>query len=171
MRTVISLLTPILLISACHNIQVSKRLDYIDSLIVKEQYDSAGVLMKDLEETSMTTEERPHYYLLKTQLAYLTNQPLSSDSLLDLAIVYYNKVKNNQKLADAYYYKSYRSEETDDYPQAILYCKEAERLANKTNDICLKYKIAENLSYLNGLCGNSQIQLQYAKKALSLAQS
>ena len=171
MRIVIPILTLMLLISACHDIQISKRLDYIDSLIIKEQYDSAGALIKDIEEASMTKEEQSHYYLLKTQLAYLTNQPLSSDSLLDLAIVYYNKVKNNQKLADAYYYKSYRSEKTDDYPQAILYCKEAERLANKTNDICLKYKIAENLSYLNGLCGNSQIQLQYAKKALSLAQS
>lgn len=156
---------------ACNGIQVSERLDQVDSLIVREQYDSACVLMKDIAKTPKTDDEQAHYYLLETQLGYLTNQPLESDSLLDLAIMYYNKVGNQQKLADSYYYKSYRSEKDNDYPQAILYCKEAEQLAKETNDIRLQFKISENLSYLNGLCENFQMQLLYAKKALSLSET
>ena len=160
-----------ILLSACNGIQVSERLNQIDSLVVKEQYDSASVVLSDLGNTSMMTEEeQAHYYLLATQLGYLTNQPLPSDSLLDQAITYYNKVGNNQKLANCYYYKSSRSRLCQDYTQAILYGKEAERLANNANDDRLQFKIAENLSYLNGLCENDQLQLQYAKKALALAQ-
>lgn len=158
------------LLFACNGIQVSERLDQVDSLIVKEKYDSASVILKDVAKASMTDDEQAHYYLLETQLGYLTNNPLSSDSLLDLAIIYYNKVRNNQKLADAYYYKGYRSEINEDYPQAIFFCKKAERLAMSTNNYRTQYKIVESLSYLNGLCGNDQIQLQYAKRAMSIAQ-
>ena len=160
----------LLLLLACNGIQVSEKLDHVDSLIVKEQYDSASELLKDVADGSMTAEDQAHSYLLKTQLGYLTKQPLSSDSLLDIAIIYYNKVENYQKLADAYYYKSYRSEINHDYSQAILYGKEAERLAMKTNNFRIQFKIAESLSYLNGLCENDLLQLQYAQKALSLAQ-
>lgn len=169
-RTSIPLLALLLLLFACNGFQVSERLDQVDSLIVREQYDSACVLLKDMARAPKTDEEQAHYCLLATQLGYLTNQPLESDSLLDLAVTYYNKVGNQQKLADAYYYKSYRPRWNQDYPQAILYCKKAEHLAMNTNDIRLQFKIAENLSYLNGLCENDLLQLQYAKKALALAQ-
>ena len=159
-----------MILFGCSSGQVSTRLAEIDSLVVREQYDSACVMLKDVAETSMTAEEQAHYYLLATQLGYLTNQPLPSDSLLDLAILYYNKVGNNQKLANAYYYKSIGPEKNTNYSQAILYGKKAETLAIHTTDERLKYKIAENLSYLNGLCENSQLQLQYAHKALAIAQ-
>lgn len=170
MKKIAFLFPLLLLLLACNGIQVSEKLDHVDSLIVKEQYDSASELLKDVADGSMTAEDQAHSYLLKTQLGYLTKQPLSSDSLLDIAIIYYNKVDNYQKLADAYYFKSYRSEINQNYTQAILYGKEAERLAMKTNDYRTQYKIAESLSFLNGLCENDLLQLQYAKKALSIAQ-
>lgn len=169
MRKITKLFALLLLLIACNSVQVSERLNHIDSMIIKEQYDSACIIMKELNETTMTVEERAHYYLLKTQLGYLTNNPLPSDSLLDLAITYYNKVEDQQKLANAYYYKSFSYEKNENFSQAILYAKKAERLSIDTNDECLQFKIAENLSYLNGLCDNSLLQLQYAKKALDIA--
>ena len=159
------------MLTACNGMKVSKKLDMVDSLIAKESIDSASLIHKSLNEVTMTSEDQAHYCLLATQLGYLTNNPLPSDSLLDLAITYYNKVGNNQKLADAYYYKSARSRINQDYPQAILFCKKAERLADQSNDIRLQFKIAENLAYLNGLCENDLLQLQYAQKALTLAQN
>ena len=121
MRKITNLFTLLLLLTACNGVQVSERLNHIDSLVVKEQYDSAYVVLKELNEATMTAEEQAHYYLLKTQLGYLTNLPLTSDSLLDLAITYYNKNGNQSKLADAYYYKSYRLRIDQDLAQAILY--------------------------------------------------
>lgn len=170
MRKITKLFAPLLLLTACNGIQISERLNYIDSLVVKEQYDSACVILEELDEANMNAEEQSHYYLLSTQLGYLTNQPLSSDSLLDIAISFYNKVADYQKLANCYFYKSYRSENNNDYPQAILYIKNAERLTMKSNDLRLQFRINESLAYLNGLCGNYHLQLQYAQKALALAQ-
>ena len=169
MRNIIYLLATLLMLTACGGTRVSEKLDQIDSLIARDQIDSAGVILNDLKGVGMTPEEKAHYGLLATQLSYITNHPLSSDSLLDLTIAFYNNVNNQHKLAHAFVYKSYRSRINRDYPQAILFCKEAERLALNTNDDRLKYKIAENLAYLNGLCDNYQLQLYYAKSALGLA--
>lgn len=169
-KRIIHLLAISLLLTACDGMRVSEKLDQIDSLIAKEKVDSASIVLNSLNEAVMVPEDQAHYRLLATQLGFITNNPLPSDSLLDLAIIYYNKVNNSQKLADANVYKSYRSRIKQDYPQAILYCKEAERLAMNTNDDRLQFKIAENLAYLNGLCENNLLQLQYAKKALCIAQ-
>ena len=170
MKNITNLFVLFLLLTACNGFQVSERLNHIDSMIVKEQYDSACVILGELCKVSMTAEEQAHYYLLSTQLGYLTNQPLSSDSLLDIAITFYNKVGDYQKLANCYFYKSYRAENNNDYSQAILYIKNAERMTIKSNDLRLQFRINESLAYLNGLCGNYHLQLQYAQKALVLAQ-
>lgn len=169
MRKLVSLLFVLSMLAGCHQGSMSEKLNEIDSLVAKEQYDSAVILLNDVAKAPLADEDQAHYNLLATQLGYLTNQPLESDSLLDLALSYYNKVGNRQKLADAYYYKSCRSRINQDYSQAILNCKEAERLAKNVNDDRLHFKITENLSFLNGLCGNDLLQLQYAKKALELA--
>lgn len=170
MRKILYLLVVVLTMVACNGMRVSEKLNQIDSLIAKEQIDSACVIHKGLNDASMEPEDLAHYHLLATQLGYLTNQPLPSDSLLDLAIKYYNKVGDNHKLANAYYYKSANSEMNGNYTQAIIYGKEAECLAMNTDDIRLQYKIAESMAYLNELCENELLQLQYAKKALALVQ-
>ena len=158
------------MLAACDGTRVSEKLDQIDSLIAREQIDSACIIHKSLNEAIMTEEEKAHYCLLATQLGYITNHPLSSDSLLEIAFTYYTKVGNNHKLANVYYYKSLWSETNKNYSQAILYGKEAERLALDIKDDRLQYKITENMAYLNGLCENDLLQLQYAKKALAIAQ-
>lgn len=169
MRKTIHLFAILLMLTACNGTRVTEKLNQIDSLIAKEQFDSACIIQNSLTEATMTEEDKAHYCLLSTQLGYVTNHPLPSDSLLEMALTYYNKVGNDQKLANAYYYKSCRSEINNDYPRAILQCKEAERFAMKTDDTHLQYKIAEFLAYLNGMCRNELLQLQYAKKALAIA--
>ena len=170
MKKFINLFAVLLMLTACQDMRVSDSLNQIDSLVVREQYDSACVILNNLNGTAMTEEDQAHYRLLETKLGFFTNHPLLSDSLLDLAIAYYKEAGNNEKLADAYYYKSYSFEIDNDYPQAILYGKEAEHFAMMTDDIRLQFKAIEKLSYLNGLCENDILQLQYAKKALAIAQ-
>lgn len=170
MRKKIYLFAFLPMLTACNGARVSEKLNQIDSLIAKEQIDSAFIIHHSLDDTSMTEEDKAHYYLLATQLGYVTNHPLPSDSLLNIAFTYYNKVGNNQKLANVYYYKSLWSESNNNYPQAILYGKEAERLAMNTDDVQLQFKIAESLAFLNAFCGNNLLELQYAQRALVIAQ-
>ena len=41
----------ILMLTACDGLQVSERLDQIDSLVVKQRYDSASVLLSKIDES------------------------------------------------------------------------------------------------------------------------
>ena len=135
MKKMTYLFAILLMLTGCNGTRVTEKLNQVDSLIAKEQIDSACVVHHSLNEATMTEEDKAHYYLLATQLGYVTNHPLSSDSLLEMAFTYYNKVGNNHKLANAYYYKSLWSEANKNYTQAILYGKEAEYLAMKTEDV------------------------------------
>ena len=170
LKSKIYLFALLLMLTACDGANVSEKLDQIDSLIVKEQFDSASIILNSLNEVVMVEKDQAHYGLLATQLGFLTKHPLLSDSLLNLAFIYYSKVENTSKLANVYYYKSAISEKNDNYPLAILYAKEAERLAMNSNDLRLQFKVAESLAYLNELSENDLLQLQYAKKALAIAQ-
>ena len=154
----------------CDHHPITQELNQIDSLIAQEQIDSAKTILDSLKDVAKTAEDQAHYGLLATQLGYITQNPLPSDSLLEMAFTYYQKVGNRQKLADTYYYKSRGAEINNDYSQAIIFGKEAERLAMNTDDIRLQYKILESLAYLNGYSNNYHLQLQYGKKALALAQ-
>ena len=90
MRIIIHLIAILLTLVACDRMRVTEKLDQIDSLIVREQIDSAGVILNDLKGVGMTPEEKAHYGLLATQLGYITNHPLPSDSLLDLSLIFYH---------------------------------------------------------------------------------
>lgn len=155
------------LFSACTHKGVSERLNEIDSLVLAQKYDSAYAVLSEIRETSITeASDKAHYYLLQTQVGYLVNKPLGTDSLLDMAIAYYKDHTDNSRLADCYYYKATEKKQAGNYPQAIWLCKKAEQLAQ---GIQQQYKITERLTFLNELSGNYTLQLDYARKSLRLA--
>lgn len=151
---------------SCQRAKVSKNLSEIDSLIVGELYDSAYHFVEAMDETDFhTPEDLAHFNLLRVQTAYLVNKPLaSSDSILDVVISYYDQHVNYEKLVDAYYYKAIGANARGDYQQSIINYKEAEHLALQSGNIRQQYKIAEGITYVNGVCANVDLQLSYAKK-------
>ncbi len=157
---------------SCQRAKVSKNLSEIDSLIVGELYDSAYHLVEAMDEFDFhTPEDLAHFNLLRVQTAYLVNKPLaSSDSILDVVISYYDQHVNYEKLVDAYYYKAIGANARGDYQQSIINYKEAEHLALQSGNIRQQYKIAEGITYVNGVCANVDLQLSYAKKTLGLSQ-
>ena len=75
----------------CDHRPMRDQLATIDSLVIKERFDSAYNMANALDESQMTDEEDlAHYRLLKTQLGHIINHQQPSDSLLDLIITYYH---------------------------------------------------------------------------------
>lgn len=162
----------ILLLSfvACDNKSVTSRLDDIDSLIIKNQYDSAYTHLNSVDKSELNTDEDiAHYWLLKTQTGYLVNKPDSSTKLDSLVIPYYINSGNRDKLAEAYYYSAYRNLISGNLPQAVALYKSAEEQATQSKDHRLQYKIATSLVYVNQQTGNCKLQLHYAQKSLAIA--
>ena len=161
---------PIFFIFGCGNQQKMQKLAEIDSLVSKGKYDKAHqAVLKIEQDFSNDTELQAYFYLLLTQTSLLTGNDLVSDSLINIAIMYYEKCSNNEKLSNAYYYKAEYLLQHKDLTQAIVLCKKAYDLAHKNNNDEIQYKATKLISYINCISGNYDLQLEYAKKALDYA--
>ena len=170
MRKLIYFVFPVIITAACNNKGITESLNEIESLTDREQYDSASVALSKINERALSHEaEKAHYYLLRKQLGYLTQKPDTTNMLDSLVIPYYKETNNQEKLAEALYYKGYKEICNGHIPEAITYYKHSEELAANTSNPRLQYKIAESLSYANGVSGNYAFQLDYAHKSAKLA--
>lgn len=157
---------------SCDWCPMNDKLATIDSLIVNEKYDSAYILTAEIDWHKISEEnDLAHYWLLSYQTDYLTNRPLSSDSLLDYSIQYYTAHQNASRLADCYYYKAYHLFDEKDLDQSVLLFKKAEEQVVNSDNIYQKFKIAEALSIINSFTGNYALSLDYGKKALMYAEN
>ena len=87
-------------------------------------YDSAYQELLDIKQDfGDNVEMQAHFCLLMTQTTLLTDHPLTSDSLINIAISYYEKNANEKKLSDAYYYKANYLLQQKDYALAIIYAR------------------------------------------------
>lgn len=171
MKRLLFVVGGILLMIGCETGRISSKLAEVDSLVFKEEYDSAYQMISSLDETAINNQEDiMHYYLLKVQTGYLISKPFASpDSLLDNVIVYYKKHNIADKLADAYYYKAIGFNQKRNYYQSALFYKKAESSIGEFGNLYQQHKIAEGLSFVNGRCADYNLQLNYAKKALAIS--
>lgn len=158
-----------LLFFGCDTTEESRHLDEVDSLVVAEKYDSAYHEVLNYRPRYDNEKELAHYRLLLAQTSYLTYNTLSSDSVIDKAISYYEQSDDLRRLADAYYYKASCLHERNENNVAIEYYKKAENVANQVKDLRLRYKIAESMARINNQSGNYSLQINYARKALGYA--
>lgn len=168
-KNLIIALFTLLITYGCENKSVLNQIGEIESLTDRELFDSAYVKLSKINEDALCNDdEKAQYYLLRTQLGYLTQHPDSSNMLDNLVIPYFTQKKNPQKLANAYYYKSYGFATKGDYAKAIYYYKKAKEQAMLAENDKLLYKVYESLSIMNQLTGNYKLELRYAQKALKI---
>lgn len=159
-----------ILLCGCGNQSISHKLSVIDSLVSAESYDSAYYEVMTINpETFNSSEDKAHYNLLLTRACCLTGKTLPPDSIIDYSIAFYEKSNQKEKLCDAYYYKAEAKTSKGEYDQAITLAKQAEALAKQMNNAKQQYKIAELIAYMNGVCGNNDTQLQYARESMKYA--
>lgn len=146
-----------------------RQLERIDSILLANFPDSAETLLREI--TPQSAADSAYYNILKTQTDYLLCATEYDFADIDFSIDYYQKHYNAQKLANAYYYKAMIDVDHDSLTQeTILLLKEAEKLSEETADNNLKNKICSALAYSNGIFGNSDESLKYAKKEYYYAQ-
>ena len=157
-------------ISGCGSRSISYKLSEIDSLVNAEKYDSAYHEVKRIiPQLISNPEEKAYYNLLLTQTSCLTGNPCPTDSLIDYSIAFYEKIGDKKKLCDAYYYKAILLLNQESFTQAIFLCKKAEDLANQTHNLKQLFKVSEIITYINSVCGNSDLEQQYAKNTIRYA--
>ena len=169
-KNLIIALLALLITAACEIKAVLDQINEIESLTDRELFDSAYAELSKISENALTNDDqKAHYYLLRTQLGYLTQHPDSTNMLDSLVIPYFSQKNDQKNLANAYYYKGYIAAIKGDYAKAIYYYKKAEERAVIAENDKILFKISESLSAINELTGNYKLELEYAKKALKIA--
>lgn len=157
----------ILVLIGCKNDKTLNKLQEIDNLLSIEKPDSAFFEINKIKISRLKDErDSAYYYLLKTQTLYRLYKPVTSDSMINYSIRYYEKFIDNEKLARSYYYKGVTIYDLGRIKDAILNIKKSETLAIKRNDAVLLHKIYEALTLFNANGEEYDLAMKYAKLAL-----
>jgi tetratricopeptide (TPR) repeat protein len=166
-RIIVSVLLLAFILAGCDNNKSYKKLEEIDHLLTIEKLETAYKGINEIKASDLMDErDSAYFYLLKTQTLYRLYKPVTSDSMINYSIKYYEKTDDKVKLASAYYYKGvvdYSSGRTKD---AVVYLKKSETLALMTRNIVLIHKLYESLTDVNANEGEYDLTLKYAKLTL-----
>lgn len=172
-KTIFSfVLTALLLIGCQSRNHIEEQLAIIDTLLIHDEVDSAYHCLFDIPLSDMKSEEdSAYYYLVQTEINRRRRITSTSDSAILYSVNYYKNTSDKVKQARALYYQGVTTYNKYRMPQTIMLIKQAEELADQTNDLLLQYKICDALSYYNGEAYEMDLCKYYARKALSIAKT
>ena len=147
----------LLIVCSCsnHENKSFSRLMLVDSLLDGNLIDSASVILGNIKEDELVTlEHRALYALLKTQMQDKNYILHTNDSLIRIAVNYYDKTKNLRLRAKSHYYLGRVYQDMNDIRGVVREFLTAMPLAEKTDDYYLTCLLQGNLGLLyadNGL--------------------
>lgn len=141
----------------------------IDSL-AEEHPDRAASLLLQLPagNKNRTQENNVFYGLLQTKIEILLEKKITSDSIINYVIDYYEKVHDDHLLSYAYFYKAKISLSSEVYSLAILYALKALDKAKSTGNLRLTAEIHDHLGSIYLFQNLPQNALQEFRKAYHL---
>ena len=130
--------------------------------------DSALHLLESISASRhLTGKEQADYALLLSLAQYRCYIPVSSDSLINLAIEYYKDKNDADKKGAAFYVKGCILEEySKDIPNALLAYKEAEMCIPDMNEKRYVARIYSSLGYINKKSFHFEPAKEYYQKAV-----
>lgn len=136
------------LLMACTRSGPNYKLVQADSLMQQSPDSALQFLQKIEPEELKSLEDRAYYALLVTQVRDKNFIQQTNDSLIHLAVQYYDSIRNTAMQAKAYYYWGCIWRDKEDYPQALNKFFRAIPYAKKIPDYDLAGRIYNNIANL-----------------------
>ena len=170
-KNILFILTILLLLActACYRStrHVTEHLSQAEELIWTTPDSALHILESISTSRHLTGKEQADYALLLSLAQYRCYIPVSSDSLINLAIEYYKDKNDADKKGAAFYVKGCILEEyTKDIPNALLAYKEAEMCIPDMNEKRYVARIYSSLGYINKKSFHFDPAKEYYQKAV-----
>ena len=170
-KNILFILTILLLLActACYRStrHVTEHLSQAEGLIWAAPDSALHILESISTSRHLTGKEQADYALPLSLAQYRCYIPVSSDSLINLAIEYYKDKNDADKKGAAFYVKGCILEEyTKDIPNALLAYKEAEMCIPDMNEKRYVARIYSSLGYINKKSFHFDPAKEYYQKAL-----
>lgn len=137
-----------------------------DSLMDSRPDSALAILRKISSPQKLHGKAQADYALLLTQAEYKNYLPFTSDSLLTIAITYYQAADDKASLGKAYYYQGCFYNEQKNYLRAAECYKHAETLLQQTGDNLMLALLYNAMGHLNRKNDLKEDALQHFKQAL-----
>lgn len=155
-----------LIMGACNNHPQAPILLEVEK-IIEEQPDSALSILNKVENINQLSEkDHATYCLLLTQAQDLNYITHTSDSLIKIAVTYFEKSNDKHKASLSYYYMGRVNTDLHDALKAQEFYLKALEIGEKTKDYHLLAKICNNLGTLYNYQDIYDLALPMQKKAL-----
>ena len=170
-KNILFILTILLLLActACYRStrHVTEHLSQAEGLLWAAPDSALHILESISTSRHLTGKEQADYALLLSLAQYRCYIPVSSDSLINLAIEYYKDKNDADKKGAAFYVKGCILEEyTKDIPNALLAYKEAEMCIPDMNEKRYVARIYSSLGYINKKSFHFDPAKEYYQKAV-----
>ena len=170
-KNILFILTILLLLActACDRSarHVTEHLSQAEELVWTTPDSALHILESISTSRHLTGKEQADYALLLSLAQYRCYIPVSSDSLINLAIEYYKDKNDADKKGAAFYVKGCILEEyTKDIPNALLAYKEAEMCIPDMNEKRYVARIYSSLGYINKKSFHFDPAKEYYQKAV-----
>ena len=153
----------------CTNSFTGRQLSTVDSLLAVDNLNDAENKLHQIKGMDMNESELAKYNFLSIQTAWRSFQPIRREADLDKSISYYEQTSDYGLLARCYYLKGELLCYQGKVGEGILLYKKAEQIV-AGNDYVTKHHIYESLAIYNMRNEVLGLAIQYAQKALPLAQ-
>ncbi len=144
----LALLSIISIFFSCHQKNNSVVTLQQAELMLAERPDSALVLLNVINSASLSISDNARYCLLMTEAMIKNSIPITSDSLIDVALNYFKDKEDSAIQAKTYFYAGRVSQEMQNAKQAMDFFLKAADFAENSVDYNLKYLIYYYLSDL-----------------------
>ena len=146
---------------------VTEHLSQAEELIWTTPDSALHILESISTSRHLTGKEQADYALLLSLAQYRCYIPVSSDSLINLAVEYYKDKNDADKKGAAFYVKGCILEEyTKDIPNALLAYKEAKMCIPDMNEKQYVARIYSSLGYINKKSFHFEPAKEYYQKAV-----
>ena len=130
--------------------------------------EEARSILAKVNTSTLTESGQAEYGLLKTIVAYKTNQKIENDSLISASIAYYDRYGDDWLRSRAYLYRGViRMYRLGNIIDAVRDFKVAEAISERNDDEELKNQVYQRLAHANYYFRNHPSILRYSKKLLN----
>ena len=168
-HTLILALLLILTSTACqHRTPITSVFAEAESLMYTHPDSALKLLQAIPNPEQLTGREQADYALLLTQAKSRNQIYATSDSLIRIAVDYYQNSDEMEQKAKSLLYLGDVMMDMERYADATLPLKQAEEILDKVEDPRIKTLTYNSLGYLNRKASNYDLSLSYYKKALAI---
>ncbi|WP_301412122.1 tetratricopeptide repeat protein [Prevotella sp.] len=154
---------------SCGNSE-SEKLSKVERYLDRQENDSAIHLLKTINYSDLDDDDSKNTYaLLRTRVDNLEGYNVESDTLVNQCLRYFIDKKDNNRIAECYYYLAIYNYDQGQVKKAFWNICKANYHAEQTNDIALKHKVTELILDWYNTAEEYSSALSYGKKNLYLS--